>query len=176
MNGERIEHHVAIGLGANLGDRAGTISRAVAMIAELPGTRLLALSPLFETAPVGPQDQPHYLNAAATLATCLEPERLLAELREVEQRLGREARERWREREIDIDILLVDDYVIDQPHLRIPHPEMHRRRFVLEPLAAIAPEWRHPLLGQSVDELLHALPDESRSFSTPFSTSPHHPR
>lgn len=164
------EHRVALGLGANLGDREGTILRAVEMIADLPATGALQLSPLFETLPVGPQDQPLFINAAATLLTHLSPGELLERLRGIEQQLGREQRGRWREREIDIDILLVDDAVIEQSDLRVPHPEMHRRRFVLEPLAAIAPEWRHPLLGLTVRELLERL-DESTSLST----SPHHP-
>jgi 2-amino-4-hydroxy-6-hydroxymethyldihydropteridine diphosphokinase len=140
-----------IGLGANLGDREETIRAAVA---ELPD--VVAVSPLRETDPVGVTDQPRFLNGVAALETELAPRELLDVLLAVERRLGRERRERWGPRTIDLDLLLYGDEVIDEDGLKIPHPRLHERRFVLEPLADLAPQLVVPGLG-GVEDLLAEL-------------------
>jgi 2-amino-4-hydroxy-6-hydroxymethyldihydropteridine diphosphokinase len=140
-----------VGLGANLGDREQTIRAAVA---ELPD--VVAVSPLRETDPVGVTDQPQFLNGVAALETELAPRELLDVLLAVERRLGRERRERWGPRTIDLDLLLYGDAVIDEDGLKIPHPRLHERRFVLEPLADLAPQLVVPGLG-GVEDLLAEL-------------------
>lgn len=139
------EHRVAIGLGANLGNRAGNITRALEALATLPRTGLRACSSFYLTRPVGgPGGQPAFINAAAVLETRLEPEVLLESLLEIERKLGRERREKWGPRPVDLDILLWDEEVISGERLQVPHPWLPARRFVLAPLAEIAPGWRHP--------------------------------
>ena len=140
-----------VGLGANLGDREATIRAAVA---QLPG--VVAVSPLRETDPVGVTDQPQFLNGVAALETELPPRELLDVLLAVERGLGRERRERWGPRTIDLDLLLYGDEVIDEDGLTVPHPRLRERRFVLEPLADLAPKLVVPGLG-GVEELLAEL-------------------
>lgn len=123
-----------VGVGSNLGDREATIRAA---IDALPG--VIAVSQLRETDPVGVTDQPAFLNGAVALETELSPRELLDRLLAVERELGRERRERWGPRTIDLDLLLYGDEAIDEAGLTVPHPRLHERRFVLEPLADIAP-------------------------------------
>jgi 2-amino-4-hydroxy-6-hydroxymethyldihydropteridine diphosphokinase len=132
-----------VGLGANLGDREATIRAAVAA---LPG--VLAVSSLRETEPVGVTDQPRFLNGVAALETELSARDLLDTLLAVERRLGRERRERWGPRTIDLDLLLFGQEAIDEPGLTVPHPRLHERRFALEPLAEIAPDALIPGRGR----------------------------
>ena len=124
-----------IGLGSNLGDRDATIRAA---IASLPG--VVAVSKLRETEPVGVVDQPRFLNGAARLETELSARQLLDALLAVERELGRERRERWGPRTIDLDLLLYGNETLDEPGLTVPHPHLHERRFALEPLAELNPE------------------------------------
>ncbi len=147
---------VHLGLGSNLGDRAGHLRHALDRFGALPSTRVIAVSDFLETEPVGPIDQCRFLNAAATLETGLGPRELLAHIHAIERERGREraAERRWGPRTLDIDILLYDDLVIDEPGLTIPHPRLHERRFALEPLAQIAPEVVVPTLKRTVAELL----------------------
>ena len=140
-----------VGLGANLGNREATIAAAVA---ELPG--VVAVSTLRETDPVGITEQPRFLNGAAALETELTPRELLDMLLAVERRLGRERRERWGPRTIDLDLLLYGDQTVDEPGLAVPHPRLHERRFALEPLAELDPELVVPGRGP-VSALLAAL-------------------
>lgn len=162
-----------LSLGANLGDREATLARALELCGTIEGTRLAARSDLYRTEPVGFTDQPEFLNCAAILETSLDPHHLLRELRTIEHRLGRVERQKWHEREIDIDIVLFGAEVIRSEDLILPHPEMERRRFVLAPLAEIAPDAIHPLLGMSVRDLLEACPDTSRVERSAW--SPAHP-
>lgn len=148
--------HVAIG--GNIGDVPGTLSRAVRALDEAEGIRVRAVSPLFETAPVGgPEGQPAFLNGALTLETSLPPGELLHVLMEVEKSLGRVREVADGPRTVDLDILLWGERVIREEALEIPHPRMHLRSFVLVPLAKIAPEAVHPVLKKSVAKLLAGL-------------------
>jgi 2-amino-4-hydroxy-6-hydroxymethyldihydropteridine diphosphokinase len=137
-----------VGVGSNLGDREGTIRAAVAA---LPG--VVAVSELRETDPVGVTEQPAFLNGAVALETRLSPRDLLEALLAVERDLGRERRERWGPRTIDLDLLLYGGQTIDEPGLTVPHPRLHERRFALEPLAELDPELVVPGRGTVADLL-----------------------
>lgn len=152
----------AVALGSNLdsefGDREVNLETAVARMGALG--RVLTVSPFFDTEPVGEVPQPRFLNGAVLLETELSPEELLHELLALELGMGRDRSAAAVEkgpRVIDLDLLFYDDEVWVTPELTLPHPEMHLRQFVLEPLAAIAPEWRHPVLGHTVMEMLEAV-------------------
>lgn len=145
-----------VGLGSNLGDRAAHLLLGLSALSRLPKTHLLRLSPVYETDPVGPP-QPPYLNMVAELETELSPKGLLAEMLRVEKALGRERRERWGPRTLDLDLLLYGDLVLEEAGLSVPHPRLHERAFVLVPLLDLLPEGRHPLLAQSFAELLASL-------------------
>jgi len=144
-----------LSLGSNLGDRAANLREAVAQM-EVAG-RLLAASALYETQPVGVTDQPWFLNCVAAIATDKSPRELLELALRVEATMGRLRVRDKGARNIDIDLVLFGDCVIDEPGLKIPHPAMHLRRFVLEPLVEIAPEVRHPVLGKTARLLLAEL-------------------
>jgi 2-amino-4-hydroxy-6-hydroxymethyldihydropteridine diphosphokinase len=133
-----------IGLGANVGDRRGTLRAAVLTLASVG--RVLALSDLYETAPVGPP-QPDYLNAALLLETPLGPRAVLTKLLEVEQAHGRARRERWGPRTLDLDLLHAAGLVVDEPDLVLPHPELRRRAFALSPLLDLLPDACDPRSG-----------------------------
>lgn len=146
-----------LGLGSNLGDRESTLRAAVEAIADLPGTQVLESSLVYETPPMGPQDQGAYLNMAAKIETTLDAHTLIASLQSIETQLGRPApehRRHWGPREIDIDLLLFGQAVIDEPGLKVPHPGMCERWFVLKPLADIAPSKTHPVLQRTIESLL----------------------
>jgi len=148
-----------IGLGANLDGPQRQVERAIAELAVLPDSRLVAVSTLYRTAPVGPGAQPDYVNAAARLSTRLDPVALLTALQGIERAHGR-VRDgtRWGPRTLDLDLLLYDDLRCDLPGLNLPHPELHRRAFVLVPLLDIAPPGlRVPGRGR-LEDLARALP------------------
>ena len=148
---------VYVSLGSNLGDREAMRRGALDAIDALPGTSLAESSPIYETEPMGPQDQGAYMNMAAKITTSLLPSALIASLQQIEAGLGRvavEHRRHWGPREIDIDVLLFDNAVIDEPGLTVPHPGLHQRWFVLKPLSDLAPHALHPLLGRSIAALL----------------------
>lgn len=147
-----------IGLGANLGDRQRTLDTAVARLAALPDTRLLAQSRWLVTAPVGgPSGQGEFLNGAARLDTGLSAATLHAELHIIEAALGRHRGERWQARVLDLDLLLYDSLVLRTAELELPHPGLAYRRFVLEPAAEVAAEWQHPTIGWTIGQLLEHL-------------------
>jgi len=145
-----------IGLGTNLGDRRRNLEEAARALASLPGTSVRAVSEAFPTAAVGDPGGPEFLNAAAVLDTSLEPRLLLWHLLLVESRLGRERGRANGPRTIDLDLLFYDDRLIDENDLVVPHPRASERAFVLGPLAAIAPGFRHPADGRTIAELAAA--------------------
>lgn len=129
-----------IGLGANLGEPLAQLRAAVAGLAALPGSTLVAVSPLYRSAPLGPAGQPDYFNAVTSLDTCLTPHGLLAALQAIETANGRVRLERWGPRTLDLDLLLYGNDRIATPDLTVPHPELGQRCFVLVPLHDLAPE------------------------------------
>jgi 2-amino-4-hydroxy-6-hydroxymethyldihydropteridine diphosphokinase len=152
---------VHLSLGSNVGDRANHLREAITRL-ETEG-RIVSVSSFYETEPVDFADQAWFLNCAVALETDKTPEQLMATILRIELEMGRQRVQNKGPRIIDIDILLfvealTGDAILDSPELTIPHPAMHARRFVLEPLAEIAPEARHPLLNKSIRELLGALP------------------
>lgn len=153
--------HVAfVGIGANVGDPEGQVRRALADLAALGA---VLPSGLYRTEPVGDRRQPWFVNAVARLRTRLEPRPLLSELRRLERAAGRPDRRPGGDpRTLDLDLLLYDDRVVDDPDLRLPHPRMHTRRFVLEPLCEIAPGARDPRTGLTMAEVLGSLDDPAR--------------
>ncbi len=150
-----------LSLGSNLGDRLGYIRKAADSISKISGVTVARLSSVYETDPFGVTNQPRFLNTAVGLTTSLPPSELLGALKATETSLGRVRRERWREREIDIDIVFYDQMLLESDELTIPHPGAHLRRFVLLPIAEIAPEFIHPVFNKSVRQLLDACGDKS---------------
>jgi 2-amino-4-hydroxy-6-hydroxymethyldihydropteridine diphosphokinase len=148
-----------IGLGSNLGDREQMIRQALERLADLPETTLGRVSSLYDTAPVGELEQPNFLNAVAALETALTARQLLWNLLLIERRLGRTRAggSRYGPRTIDLDLLLYGDLVLDEPDLRLPHPELAQRAFVLVPLVELDPLLVHPVLGETLVALLSRL-------------------
>jgi len=149
-------HLVYLSLGSNLGDREAHLREAITYL-EANG-HIISVSSLYETEPVEVTDQVWFLNCAVALETTESPEELMAAILRIEQQMGRKRIQRKGPRIIDIDILLFDDAILDSPALTIPHPAMQERRFVLQPLAEIAPQAQHPVRKSTIQELLDALP------------------
>ncbi len=148
-----------IGLGSNLAGAckspAQQVSQAFAQLASMPQTRLLAQSPLYRSAPMGPQDQPDYINAVAQIETALSPESLLDALQTIENRQGRERNQRWGARTLDLDILLYGEVEMRSERLTLPHPGLCERDFVVLPLLDIAPQLSIPGHGKLADIARH---------------------
>src|SRR5438045_4827250 len=161
-------HRVYIGIGSNLGDRKANTQEAVDRVSKLPGTRVVRTSSLYESEPLG-DAKTWFVNSVIELETEFAPDELLKRLKAIEKAMGRKRvkGKRWGSRVIDLDILLCDQEIVEKRNLKIPHPEMHKRRFVLLPLAELAPQVVHPHLGQSVSALLATVRDEKRVTSLP---------
>ena len=146
-----------IAIGSNLASPLDQVNAAIAALGEIPDSRTVAVSAFYRTPPLGPQDQPDYLNAALALETELEPEALLDHTQRIELAQGRVRKdERWGPRTLDLDIMLFGDRVIRTPRLTVPHYDMHNRGFMLWPLAEIAPDLRFPD-GSALGDCLQAL-------------------
>ncbi|MGN8069158.1 2-amino-4-hydroxy-6-hydroxymethyldihydropteridine diphosphokinase [Mucilaginibacter sp. SG564] len=146
-------------LGSNLGDRKLFLKQAINHI-EAEITPVVKLSSVFETQSWGKTDAPDYLNQVVQLHTSLSARELLEKILAIEIMLGRERKEKWGARTIDIDILFYGDEIVDEPDLKIPHPELHKRRFTLEPLAEIAAAFVHPVLHKDILQLKNELVDD----------------
>ncbi|SET72164.1 2-amino-4-hydroxy-6-hydroxymethyldihydropteridine diphosphokinase [Thalassotalea agarivorans] len=147
---------VFIGLGSNLDDPLNQLKQAIEALKRLPQSTLTGVSSLYGSKPMGPQDQPDYVNAVAQLSTSLEPILLLDSLQAIEQDFGRERIKRWGARTLDLDILLYGQHIIDEPRLVVPHYGLTEREFVLIPLAEISPELTLPN-GQSIQALAETI-------------------
>ena len=154
---EREWHDVIIALGSNMGDREGYLNGAVEKLNAVRGCRVKKVSDFIETPPYGVTDQADFLNGCLEMETLMYPHELLDELHRIEKEAGRERIIRWGPRTLDLDIIFYDDMILQDDDLCIPHVEMHKRKFVLEPLAGIAPYKRHPATGQTVVEMLEKL-------------------
>ncbi|NIM96606.1 MAG: 2-amino-4-hydroxy-6-hydroxymethyldihydropteridine diphosphokinase [candidate division Zixibacteria bacterium] len=150
-----------LSLGSNLGDRLQFLKEAIRKIGRSEKVSVEKVSPIYETQPVGYEDQGWFLNLVVEIQTSLKPVPLLQFLLSIEDQMGRKRERKWGRRNIDLDILLYDERVVDSAQLTIPHPRMHERTFVLTPLAQIAPELLHPLLKKKVEELLQSCEDKS---------------
>jgi len=151
--------NVFLGIGSNVGDRLGFLEKAVRQLRTIPGTKVVKVSSVYETEPVGVKDQSYFLNAAVAAQTSISAEEFYAHIKLIEKELGRVQSVRWGPREIDIDILLFGDHVIDTSSLVVPHSEMLNRKFVLQPLAEIAPTTAHPLAHRTIEVLLTECSD-----------------
>jgi 2-amino-4-hydroxy-6-hydroxymethyldihydropteridine diphosphokinase len=148
-----------IGIGSNIGDRAGYIARGLSGLNAFPGVEVTRVSSLYDTAPVGVVEQPRYLNAVAELETALEPLELMRALLSIEAECGRVREKRWGPRTLDLDLILYDGVELDTPELTLPHPRARGRAFVLVPLAEVAPGLRFPGDSVPVARLVEALGD-----------------
>jgi 2-amino-4-hydroxy-6-hydroxymethyldihydropteridine diphosphokinase len=155
-----VKKTVYLSLGSNVGDRARNLCDAIAALRSA-GVQVMRISSQYETEPVDYLDQPWFLNCAVEAETELAAPELLRAVRGIEAQMGSKKLIAKGPRLIDMDILLYGDQVIDTPELQLPHPRMHLRRFVLEPLTEIAPDVRHPVFGQTVAEMLTQTPDKS---------------
>jgi 2-amino-4-hydroxy-6-hydroxymethyldihydropteridine diphosphokinase len=156
-------HRVYIGLGSNLGDRKANIREAEEKLNALPATRIVKASSLYESEPLG-DAKTWFVNSVLEVETDFEPDELLKRTRAIETAMGRKRvkGKRWGSRIIDLDLLLFDNQTVSKRTLKIPHPEMHKRRFVLLPLSELAPHVTHPQLGTTISELLGGLKDPKK--------------
>ena len=163
---------VFVGLGSNRGDRHRFLMNAFKALDQIPGWTVQATSSIYETEPVGNKDQPYFLNAVVEVYTSDPADLVLKTLKKTEQSIGRTPSERWGPREIDLDLLYVGGLVHQEPGFVLPHPEISKRRFVLVPLAEIAPDFIDPQRGSSMKELLRNCADVSSVNRTSLSFHP----
>ena len=150
-------HKVYLSLGTNLGDRLHNLATARFELSEMPETKMVKVSSLYETLPWGKEEQPYFLNQAAAIETTMGPVLLLKNIKNIEIKMGRQNREKWGPREIDIDILLFGDLIVSSEQLTIPHPYLRKRLFVLVPLQEIQPDLVFPEDGAGIEEVLNSV-------------------
>jgi len=157
-----VPHQVYIGIGSNLGNKRENYLEALERIAKLPKTRIIKESSVYESQPHGDSKE-WYINGVIEIETEMKPELLLTKFKNIERAMGRKkVRKRWGARIMDLDILLYDSLIMNKKNLKIPHPEMHQRKFVLIPLSELGPQMIHPVLGSSISELLVGVKDDKR--------------
>jgi 2-amino-4-hydroxy-6-hydroxymethyldihydropteridine diphosphokinase len=166
-----MDQTAALGLGTNLGNRLLNLRTALKRL-KAASLEILRTSDVFETAPWGVTDQPCFLNACLLVACALQPEELLTLLKDIEVQMGRVTTRRWGERVIDIDILTMNSLLYASPTLSVPHADMHRRAFVLTPLAQILPDWVHPEMRRTVTEMEAELRSRGRQRERPLRICP----
>lgn len=155
-------HQVYIGIGSNLGKKKENYLEALVRIAKIPNAKIIKESSLYESEPLGDSKE-WYVNGVIEIETELKPEMLLKKCKNIERAMGRKkVRKRWGARIIDLDILLYNTLILEKRSLKIPHPELPKRKFVLIPLSEIAPQVVHPVLGATISELLVGLKDDKR--------------
>ena len=155
-------HQVYVGIGSNVGNKRENFFEAVSRLAKLPDTRVIKESSLYESEPLG-DAKDWYVNGAVEIETKFKPDMLLKKFKNIERAMGRKkVKKRWGARIIDLDILLYDSAVLKKKSLKIPHPEMPKRKFVLIPLSEIAPQVIHPELGVTISELLINVKDDKK--------------
>ena len=152
---------IYLGLGSNIGDKIGFINAAVREISKMSNTKVLKSSSIYKTEPWGVTNQDYFLNSVLEIETNFTPSELLSEIKKIESLLGRKKRQKWFEREIDIDILFFNNLVFKSGNIEIPHPEIPKRNFVLVPLCELNPGLIHPVLNCTVKELLENSKDNS---------------
>ncbi len=151
-----------IGIGSNLGDKSKNCMKSIELTGTIPDTRVTAQSRFYRTEPVGVEGQDWYVNAVISLSTGLSAQDLLKNLLGIELIMGRERKKKWDSRTIDLDILLYGQEIIEAKNLKVPHPLMHLRRFVLEPMVQLAPDLIHPVLGRSMKGLLEDFSEQGQ--------------
>ena len=157
-----VAHQVYLGIGSNVGDRKDNFLEALNRLTKLPDTKVIKESSLYESEPLGDAKE-WYVNGAIQIETRFKPDVLLLKFKNIERAMGRKKiKKRWGSRIIDLDILLYNGLILKKKNLRIPHPEMHNRKFVLVPLSEIAPQVIHPELGVSISELLINVKDNKK--------------
>lgn len=165
-------HLATVSLGSNVGDRLAYLDGAVRSLLEDARIRLKRLSSLYETEPFGVTEQRWFFNRVIQVETSLDARALFGILQKIESSFHRVRTQKWGPRTLDLDLLFFDDLVIDDPDLKIPHPGVSNRRFVLEPLCEIAPGLIHPVLGRTMRDLLACLQDPSRVIRLPTRQAP----
>jgi 2-amino-4-hydroxy-6-hydroxymethyldihydropteridine diphosphokinase len=155
------EQNVLLSLGSNLGNRSENISKALDLLSTGNILSDITISSIYETEPFGYKNQPWFLNTAVLGSTHFTPQILLSSCQQIERKIGRKSHLRWREREIDIDIILYGNLIINSDKISIPHPAMHLRRFVLAPANEIAGSMMHPKFGKTIKQLLMECADRS---------------
>lgn len=150
---------VLMSLGSNKGNRLVMLTKAISELTR-SGFCIIDKSKIWETTPWGFTEQPRFLNMCINTETDLSPDEMIKMVKTIEERLGKIKKVKWGPRNIDIDIIAIGDLILETPELSVPHPHMHERAFVLIPLREIAPQFRHPITGRTLEEMITALPPE----------------